>query len=125
MLIRTNETGRRLNDGHLAALAGDRVSSSEFRYRRGTEVIGEGDEPEYVYQIVSGAVRTYRMLSDGRRQINSFHLPSDMFGFENGKSHRFSAEALVETKVRIIRQRTLLCSMADQAGGTTQGASPR
>lgn len=49
MLIRTNETGRRLNDGHLAALAGDRVSSSEFKYRRGTEVFGEGDEPEYVY----------------------------------------------------------------------------
>ncbi|WP_244607498.1 helix-turn-helix domain-containing protein [Bradyrhizobium symbiodeficiens] len=70
--------------------------------------------------IVSGAVRTYRLLSDGRRQINSFHLPGDMFGFENGKSHRFSAEALVETKVRIVRQRALLCSMADQAGGTTK-----
>ncbi|WP_346771355.1 helix-turn-helix domain-containing protein [Bradyrhizobium sp. 192] len=65
-------------------------------------------------------MRTYRLLSDGRRQINSFHLPGDMFGFESDKSHRFSAEALVETKVRIVRQRALLCSMADQAGGTTK-----
>lgn len=120
MLVRTNETNRRLNDGQLAVLVGERVSSSEFKYRRGTELFGEGDEPEYVYQIIFGAVRTYRLLSDGRRQINSFHLPGDMFGFENGAAHRFSAEALVETRVRIMRQRSLVGSMLNRAGGTKE-----
>lgn len=50
---------------------------------------------------VSGAIRTYKMLSDGRRQINSFHLAGDMFGLENGTIHRFTAEAVTQANVRI------------------------
>jgi CRP/FNR family transcriptional regulator, nitrogen fixation regulation protein len=74
MLVRTDATSRHPVDGHLAALADERVFCSEFRYPRGTEVFGEGEETEYVYQITSGEVRTYKLLVDGRRQINSFHL---------------------------------------------------
>jgi CRP/FNR family nitrogen fixation transcriptional regulator len=58
-------------DSPLAAPAGDWVFCSEFNYRGGTEIFGEGEEAEYVYQIIKGAVRTYKLLSDGRRQINS------------------------------------------------------
>src|SRR3569833_3268681 len=103
MLLRNNTSGSRPVDGHLAALAGERVFCSEFRYRRGTEVFGEGEETEYVYQIISGAVRTYKQLTDGQRQIKSFHLPGDMFGLEIGAMHRFTAEAVVETRVRITK----------------------
>ncbi|TQF29429.1 helix-turn-helix domain-containing protein [Bradyrhizobium sp. UNPA324] len=119
MLLRTNTPSSRPVDGHLAALAGERVFCSEFRYRRGTEVFGEGEETEYVYQIISGAVRTYKLLSDGRRQINSFHLPGDMFGLENGAVHRFTAEAVVETRVRITRRRSLLETMQGRESGAS------
>jgi CRP/FNR family transcriptional regulator, nitrogen fixation regulation protein len=105
MLVRTNATSHPLVDGHLAVLVGERVSSSEFKYRREMEVFGEGEQAEYVYQIISGAVRTHKLLADGRRQINAFHLPGDLFGFENGATHRFSAEALVQTTARILRRR--------------------
>ncbi len=114
MLLRTDTSSIRPVDGHLAALAGERMFCSEVRYRRGTEVFGEGEETEYVCEIISGAVRTYKLLSDGRRQINSFHLPGDMFGLENGATHRFTAEAVVETRVRITKRRSLLETM--QAG---------
>jgi CRP/FNR family transcriptional regulator, nitrogen fixation regulation protein len=106
-------------DGQLAALTGDQVFCSEFKYRGGTEVFGEEEETEYVYQIITGAVRTYKLLSDGRRQINSFHLPGDMFGFENGLTHRFTAEAVVETMVRITRRRSLVDILANGKGGAT------
>lgn len=119
MLLRSNTFGIRPVDGHLAALAGERVICSEFRYRRGTEVFGEGEETEYVYQIISGAVRTYKLLSDGRRQINSFHLPGDLFGLENGTTHRFTAEAVVETRVRITRRRGLLDTMQSRDTGAS------
>lgn len=119
MLLRTNTSSIRPVDGHLAALAGERVFCSEFRYRRGTEVFGEGEETEYVYQIISGAVRTYKLLSDGRRQINSFHLAGDMFGLENGATHRFTAEAVVETKVRITKRRSLLQTMQSREAGAS------
>ena len=119
MLLRTNTSSIRPVDGHLAALAGERVFCSEFRYRRGTEVFGEGEETEYVYQIISGAVRTHKLLADGRRQINSFHLPDDMFGLENGATHRFTAEAVVETRVRITRRRSLLETMQNRQSGAS------
>jgi CRP/FNR family nitrogen fixation transcriptional regulator len=57
--------------------------------------------------VVSGAVRTYKLLSDGRRQIDAFHLPGDIFGIEAGSEHRFSAEAIQEVTVRAIRRRSL------------------
>ncbi|WP_235884449.1 helix-turn-helix domain-containing protein [Bradyrhizobium frederickii] len=104
-------------DGQLAALAGEQITCSEFTYRRGTEVFGEGEEADYVYQIVSGAIRTYKMLSDGRRQINLFHLAGDMFGLENGTSHRFTAEAVTHANVRITSRSSLLDTIAHQEQG--------
>jgi CRP/FNR family nitrogen fixation transcriptional regulator len=119
MLIRINGASRHPVDGHLAALAGERVFCSEFKYRKGSEVFGEGEEAEYVYQIISGTVRTYKLLEDGRRQINSFHLPGDMFGLENGTTHRFTADAVVETKVRIARRCSLLVMIVHRDAGAT------
>lgn len=117
MLVRTNTTSYRPNDGHLASLVGGHVLASEFTYKKGREIFGESEDAEYVYQIISGAVRTSRLLPDGRRQINSFHLPGDMFGFENGASHRYSAEAIVNTTARVVRRRSLVEMMTSHEGG--------
>jgi CRP/FNR family nitrogen fixation transcriptional regulator len=83
------------------------VNLSEFNYRKGTEIYGEKEPAEYVYQVKIGAVRSYKLLSDGRRQIGAFHLPGDIFGLENGSEHRFTAEAIVNTTVRLIKRRSL------------------
>ncbi len=119
MLVRTNNADRYRLDGDLAVLAGEQILCSEFKYRRGAEIFGEGEETEYVYQIISGAVRTFKLLSDGRRQINSFHLTGDLFGLENGSTYSFTAEAVVETKVRIIRRRSLFETFASRKAGAT------
>ena len=83
------------------------VSLNEFTYKKGTEIFGEKEPAEYVYQVKTGAVRSYKLLSDGRRQIGAFHLFGDIFGLENGGVHRFTAEAVVETTVRLIKRQTL------------------
>lgn len=119
MLVRTNNADRYRLDGDLAVLAGEQILCIEFKYRRGAEIFGEGEETEYVYQIISGAVRTFKLLSDGRRQINSFHLTGDLFGLENGSTYRFTAEAVVETKVRIIRRRSLFETFASRKARAT------
>jgi CRP/FNR family nitrogen fixation transcriptional regulator len=62
---------------------------------------------EYTYQVIEGAVRTHKLLSDGRRQIGAFHLPGDIFGLENGDVHRFTAEAIVDTTVRLVKRQSL------------------
>jgi len=83
------------------------VSLNEFTYKKGTEIYGEKEPAEYVYQVKSGAVRSYKLLSDGRRQIGAFHLAGDIFGLENGGEHRFTTEAVVDTAVRLIKRQSL------------------
>jgi CRP/FNR family nitrogen fixation transcriptional regulator len=60
------------------------VNLSEFTYKKGTEIFGEKEPAEYVYQVRKGTVRSYKLMSDGRRQIGAFHLAGDIFGLENG-----------------------------------------
>jgi CRP/FNR family nitrogen fixation transcriptional regulator len=93
--------------GELDGLSRAQVSLSEFKYNRGAEIFGEAEPAEYVYQVVEGAVRSYKLLSDGRRQIGAFHLVGDIFGLENGAVHRFTAEAIVDTTVRLVRRISL------------------
>jgi len=86
--------------------------ASEFSYRKDEEIYGEDEPAEYVYQVIRGAVRTYKLLSDGRRQIGAFLLPGDVFGLESGTSHRLAAEAVVDTTVRLVKRSSL-----EQAAG--------
>src|SRR5690349_22749986 len=87
--------------GHVGLVA------TEFSYRKDEEIYGEDEPAEYVYQVVSGAVRTYKLLSDGRRQIGTFHLPGDVFGLESGSAHRLAAEAIIDTTVRLVKRKSL------------------
>ncbi|OKO74684.1 transcriptional regulator [Bradyrhizobium sp. NAS80.1] len=96
-----------LSELGMAAASNSRICLSEFTYRRGSEIYGEKEPAEYIYQVKSGAVRSYKLLSDGRRQICAFHVPGDIFGLENGGVHRFTTEALVDTTARLIRRESL------------------
>ncbi|MGY3605100.1 MULTISPECIES: helix-turn-helix domain-containing protein [unclassified Bradyrhizobium] len=91
----------------MASASSPMMTLNEFTYKKGTEIYGEKEPADYVYQVKSGAVRSYKLLSDGRRQIGSFHLVGDIFGLENGSEHRFTAEAIVDTAVRLVKRRSL------------------
>jgi len=62
--------------------------------------------------VVSGAVRTHKLLSDGRRQIGAFHLPGDVFGLEAGSAHRFCAEAISDATVRVAKRSAIVAMAA-------------
>ena len=51
-------------------------------YPRNSEIFGENEPADYLYKVLSGSVRTYKILNDGRRQIGGFYLPGDIFGLE-------------------------------------------
>jgi CRP/FNR family nitrogen fixation transcriptional regulator len=96
-----------LNELGVKSEANAKIALSEFTYRRGIEIYGEKEPADYVYQVKIGAVRSYKLLSDGRRQIGAFHLVGDIFGLENGGLHRFTAEAIVDTTVRLVKRQSL------------------
>jgi CRP/FNR family nitrogen fixation transcriptional regulator len=89
-------------------------------YARDSEIYGEGEDAEYVYQVASGAVRTYTILSDGRRQIGAFYLPGDVFGLEISEEHELSAEAVCNCTVYVIKRSSLLAGLAGRDSGIAQ-----
>src|SRR5208282_229144 len=75
----------------------------------------ENDPADYLYKIVSGTVRTYKILSDGRRQIGGFYLPGDIFGLEYAAQHTLSAEAVTDVKVVVVKRSALTALAARDA----------
>ena len=42
------------------------IVGTPFSYGREEEIYGEGEDAEFVYRVVEGAVRTHKVLNDGR-----------------------------------------------------------
>src|SRR5712675_3166521 len=87
------------------------MMGAPMSFGRNAEIYGEGEPADYLYKVVSGTVRTYKVLSDGRRQIGAFYLTGDVFGLEMGEEHTFSAEAITDSKVLVIK-RSAVVSLA-------------
>ena len=84
------------------------MMGAPMTFGRNSEIYGEGEPADYLYKVVSGTVRTSKILADGRRQIGSFYLAGDVFGLEVGDDHAFSAEAITESKVLVVRRSALM-----------------
>jgi len=73
-------------------------------FSRNEEIYGEDEPADFVYKVVSGAVRTTRILSDGRRQIADFHFVGDVFGLEAGETHSLCAEAITDCRIALVKR---------------------
>lgn len=74
--------------GRLDALA------EHIALQPGEALIREGDPARHVFNVTSGSVRVYKLLSDGRRQITGFLFAGDFLGLATGETYVFSAEAI-------------------------------
>jgi CRP/FNR family nitrogen fixation transcriptional regulator len=83
------------------------VAGSVQSYSKDQEIFAEGDRAAFVYKVLSGVVRTSKLLSDGRRQIDAFHMAGDIFGIEAGDDYRFCAEAVADCSVIAYRRNSL------------------
>jgi CRP/FNR family transcriptional regulator, nitrogen fixation regulation protein len=73
-------------------------------YPRNSEVFAEDEPADYIYKMVSGSVRTCKILSDGRRQISAFYRPGDIFGLQSDDEHSLTAEAITDVKVLVVKR---------------------
>jgi CRP/FNR family nitrogen fixation transcriptional regulator len=89
------------------------LTGASLSFLRNAEIYGESEPADYFYKIISGAVRSYRVLIDGRRQIAAFYMPGDFFGLETGDEHTFSAEAVVDARILLIKRKTVM-SLAER-----------
>src|ERR1700686_1658572 len=103
-------TGRPAFGGRAEANSLDeslQLMGATMSYPRNTEIFGENEPADYVYKVVSGSVRTYNILSDGRRQIGGFYMPGDIFGIEFDGEHTSAAEAITDARVLVIKRSAL------------------
>ena len=83
------------------------LAAAPKRYDRDVEIFGQKEPADCLYKVVSGAVRTFSVLRDGRRHIAGFYLAGDFFGFEANGRHALSAEAICDAKLLVIKQSVL------------------
>jgi CRP/FNR family nitrogen fixation transcriptional regulator len=115
MLMRTAAQGTKaaqyfpIGKGKGSPVAGAiELMGARMSYARNVEIYGEGEPVEYLYKVISGAVRVCKLLDDGRRQVTAFHLPGEIFGLELGREHGFSAEAITDSSILIVKRSAVL-----------------
>ncbi len=91
------------------------LMGAPIAFSRNAEIFGENEPANYVYKVLSGAVRTYKIFDDGRRQIGAFYFPGDVFGLEVGAEHQFSAEAIDKCVILVVKRSALL-TLAEHDG---------
>ena len=101
------------DEADMAAL--DAIGTT-VRVAKNAALFQEGELSGHVYKVVSGAMRTCRLLVDGRRQIADFLLPGDFFGLDWQTTHGFTAEALTDAVV-ISYPRKQLEALAERTPG--------
>lgn len=97
-------------ESHAAPLAIAEVMERlgvRMHYAKDEEIFAQDEDADLVHMVVSGAVRTTRLLSDGRRQVGAFYYPGDLIGLETHAIHRFSAEAICPSSVLVVRRSAL------------------
>lgn len=62
-------------------------------------IIYEGDPAEHLFNVTRGAIKLYKLLGDGRRQITGFLFPGDFLGLALHDRYAYSAEAIGPTQL--------------------------
>jgi CRP/FNR family nitrogen fixation transcriptional regulator len=83
------------------------IAAAPRTYGRDVEIFGQQEPADCLYKVVSGAVRSFSVLRDGRRHIAGFNLAGDFFGLEPSSRHALSAEAICNSKVLVIKRSAL------------------
>jgi CRP/FNR family nitrogen fixation transcriptional regulator len=73
----------------------------------GGEIAAQGEPADEFFRVLSGVVLVCKFLKDGRRLIESFHLPGECFGLESGSEYPFSAKAVSDCTLVSYRRRTI------------------
>src|SRR5215207_2769295 len=99
----TGDCNQMINNPNVIALPARKLDAAfggqEQTFAKGQEMFAEGDPAAFFYRIVYGSAGSSKLLSDARRQVDSFYFAGDMFGFECAEDYSVTTTALEDTKV--------------------------
>ncbi len=92
------------NKGLCAALTAGELpdlsaSSRPLDLLSATPVVMEGEEAEAVFTVMSGMLKLYKTLPDGRQQITGFATAGDVIGLAVGQGYAYTAETVTASTV--------------------------
>ncbi len=90
-----------------------RIAHSLVTVARDGEIFPEASPATHVYKVLSGTLRTAKLLADGRRQIGAFVFAGEWVGFDGGSRHFYAAEAVTEARLVCFSRRDLERLMAE------------
>lgn len=61
----------------------------------GQVIVVEGDPHTYGFRVLTGAIRLYKALPDGRRQVIDFLVAGECFGLLGADHYAYTVEAIV------------------------------
>lgn len=70
-------------------------------------IIDEAEPADYVFNVTGGAVKLFKLLPDGRRQITGFLFEGDFLGIAMNDTYSYSAEAVGPVNVCRFQRRKL------------------
>lgn len=59
----------------------------------------EGDKAEFAYNVISGGLKLYKSIADGRTQMVGFLIPGDFLGLPRSGGYTYSADTLGATEL--------------------------
>jgi len=106
-VARSNLSGAAVaRSGQLSGLMALESIGMRHSFARNQEIYTDGDPADCWYKVVSGTVRIFKLLADGRRYIADFCFGGDCFGLEGARMRGFSAEAVGDAIVMRMPSKT-------------------
>jgi len=68
-------------------------------FAAGAPIFDEGETADYRFNVISGSVKIYKLMSDGRRQIVGFLFPGDFLGLSQSDTYAYSAESITSAEL--------------------------
>ena len=70
-----------------------------LQLRAGQPLFHEGDAATRVFTLTRGALKLYKLLPDGRRQVTGFMFPGDYLGITVDDEYAFTVEAVADSQL--------------------------
>lgn len=99
-----------LSDDELTSLA--KITHSES-LKSGETLFFEGDMSGDCFIVQAGALKLYKLMPDGRRQITGFLFKGDFLGIQAGEEYGYTAEALEPSEACAIPGEKMEALVAD------------
>jgi CRP/FNR family transcriptional regulator, anaerobic regulatory protein len=81
---------------HLGQLAASRAYQ---HVTPGETFLNEGEAASHFFNVIEGAVKVFKLMPDGRRQITGFLFAGDLLGLAFNDTYTYSAEAITPVKL--------------------------